>query len=135
MVPTLDRYHKLRIRFIRRVVYRVVGVSVTLAILLLVLLCITPIQATVLVPGQHYEDINSELNHIGISTIRSNAISFNAYYQRSLPGLGWRVWMNESKLFDAARRDGYYCEITYTPLIERFEWSASVGNSRMVGLQ
>ena len=104
---------------------------------LMILLAITrfPVSATVLVPMQYGDHVGSLLKDECILVARDRFESFNCSYHRSVPCFGWQVWLSQSTLVSDATAKGYYCEITYAPVIPWFTWRITTGNSRMIGLQ
>ncbi|MEM7559186.1 MAG: hypothetical protein AAF394_08680 [Planctomycetota bacterium] len=94
-----------------------------------------PIQATILVPAEACMEMRQALSEAGTPATQDHVVWMNTAHFRSVPGLGIEVWLVQSSLLTDAKNNGYYCCIEYTPLIDSFRWSKSVGDSRMVGLQ
>lgn len=94
-----------------------------------------PIDATILVPWQYGDLMETALNRHGIPATRDRAGNFNCQYFRSVEGRAYQIWLAETYLLDDATANGYYCEISYAPLLSIRNWRNSVGNDRMVGLQ
>lgn len=106
-------------------------------VLLIIFTLITcfPIDAIVLVPSQHGDHVCELLKDQHVLFVRDRTESFSGSHQRSLPGFGWQVWLSQSAIMSDAESEGYYCEITYFPVLSYFRWKRSVGDSRMIGLQ
>lgn len=105
-----------------------------LLIISVVITCI-PINAIVLVPSQHGDHVCELLKDQHVLFVRDRTERFNCSYQRSLPGFGWQVWLSQSAIMSDAESEGYYCKITYIPVLSYFAWKRTVGDSRMIGHQ
>lgn len=93
-----------------------------------------PINAVIVVPNQCRTEVEMLVNKAKIPVVRHPAVNFNCLEYFSKGKSGWMVWFYQSTLLNDARANGYYCEITYTPVLKSFSWCRSTGDSRMVGL-
>lgn len=114
---------------------RMLFILTLLSALCLAALTRIPMEAEILVPWEYGDTMERALNDAGVAVTRDRAGNFNCQYFRSVQGLAYQVWRSERFLLKDATTNGYYCEITYTPVLEGCDWRKCVGNSRMVGLQ
>ncbi len=103
--------------------------------LLMTALVRIPQSATILVPWQYGDAMKAALKRHDIPATRHTAGNFNCQYFESVEGKVNKIWLAENLLLDDAKANGYYCEISYRPILPFANWSANAGDDRMVGLQ